>query len=407
MIPSGRRPRTLPPLRSALALALTPALASAWLLAACARPSPPQSASAPGAAAPAQTPPAPPIGELVARLSEPGGDFNSDNLISNESSYLHVMGALRALGVRGGAYVGVGPDQNFSYIAEIRPTVAFIIDIRRDNLLVHLMYKALFARARNRAEYLALWTGRPVPDDVERWTDRPIDAIAAHFDSLPATPASAAAAHDVVVEGVRRSGVPVSDAEMAYVERVHAAFVQDGLGITFTSRGRMGRPNYPTLRQLVTERDLDGAQAGYLATEERFRFVKDLEARDLVIPVVGNLAGAHALAAIGKLVAERGEKISALYTSNVEQYLMRDGGFVPFAQTVARLPRDERSVIIRSYFGGFGAFGGGHPQSVPGYLSTQVLQTIDAFTAEQARGGFQTYYDVVTKGVVDLRRPRG
>ena len=81
---------------------------------------------------------------LVARISEPGGYFDSDNLISNESSYLHVLGAMRRLGVAGGAYVGVGPDQNFSYIAQVRPRIAFIIDIRRDNLLQHLLFKSLF-----------------------------------------------------------------------------------------------------------------------------------------------------------------------------------------------------------------------------------------------------------------------
>src|SRR5215207_7700196 len=77
---------------------------------------------------------------LVARLSEPGGYFDTDNLISNESSYLHAVGRLRALRGAGptGAYVGVGPDQNFSYIAAARPKVAFIVDIRRDNLLQHL-----------------------------------------------------------------------------------------------------------------------------------------------------------------------------------------------------------------------------------------------------------------------------
>ena len=57
---------------------------------------------------------------LSARISEPGGYFDSDNLISNESSYLHVLGAMRKLGVSGGAYVGVGPDQTFSYMARIR-----------------------------------------------------------------------------------------------------------------------------------------------------------------------------------------------------------------------------------------------------------------------------------------------
>src|SRR5262245_14575437 len=68
-----------------------------------------------------------PFGALVARLSEPGGHFDSDNLISNETSYQHVIGKLRELGVRGGVYVGVGPDQNFTYMAKIRPRAAIMI----------------------------------------------------------------------------------------------------------------------------------------------------------------------------------------------------------------------------------------------------------------------------------------
>ena len=75
----------------------------------------------------------------IAQLSEPGGYFDTDNLISNERSYLHVAPALRNPSLRGGAYVGVGPDQNFSYIAQIRPSIAFIVDLRRDNLLLHLL----------------------------------------------------------------------------------------------------------------------------------------------------------------------------------------------------------------------------------------------------------------------------
>src|SRR5262245_8194151 len=63
----------------------------------------------------------------IARLSEPEGFFDTDNLISNERSYLEVVPALVKGGVSGGAYIGVGPDQNFSYIARIRPAVAYII----------------------------------------------------------------------------------------------------------------------------------------------------------------------------------------------------------------------------------------------------------------------------------------
>ena len=339
--------------------------------------------------APAAAPRARAFADLVARLSEPGGSFDTDNLISNEKSYLHVLGALDRLGVRGGAYVGVGPDQSFSYVARVRPAVAYVVDIRRDNLLQHLMFRALFGRARNRAEYLALWLGRPAPADVAAWNDRPIDAIVAWLDTTGATPASVRAAREIVLAGARASGVPLSASDLATIERFHQQFVDEGLGLQFTSTGRAPRPYYPTLRQLVTERDREGRQASYLAREADFQFVKQLEARDLVIPVVGNLAGSHALTAIGDDVRRRGLRISAFYTSNVEDYLLRDGSFDRFARTVASLPRDRRSVMIRSWFG---VFREPHPDAVDGYGSVQLLQRMDDFVA--AASTYETYRDV-------------
>lgn len=333
--------------------------------------------------------------ELIAALSEPGGYFDTDNLISNERSYLHVVGALERLGVRGGAYIGVGPDQNFSYIARVRPSVAFMIDIRRDNLLQHLMFKALFEQARNRAEFLHLLLGRPVPRNIERWDARPVDALIAWIDDTPATEASARAAREAVVAGVRRSGIALTADDLATIRSFHGEFIDAGLGLRFTSTGRAPRWYYPTLRELLAERDLAGRQMSYLASEDDFRFVKELQRRNLVIPVVGDLAGAHALAAIGRWVREHGERISALYASNVEDYLMRDGSFAAYASTVTTLPRDERSVIIRSYFGR--GYGRSLPHSVAGYYSTQLLQRMDSFVAAIAGGGYQGYFDLVSR----------
>ena len=90
-------------------------------------------------------PPQASFASRIEQLSEPEGEFDTDNLISNEQAYLDVIPALRAAGTSGGAYIGVGPDQNFSYIASVRPAIAFIVDRRRDNLLLHLLFKALFA----------------------------------------------------------------------------------------------------------------------------------------------------------------------------------------------------------------------------------------------------------------------
>jgi hypothetical protein len=337
---------------------------------------------------------------LIAQLSESGGYFDSDNLMSNEASYLHVLGRMRTLGVTGGAYLGVGPDQNFSYIAQVRPRIAFIIDIRRDNLLQQLLFKAAFTRGRSRAEYLALLFGRAAPAEPQRWEASTIEDLVAWVDSTPPSPGAAAAAQTAILSTVRAFEVPLDERDLETIARFHRTFIDAGLDLRYTSHNRPPRAYYPTYRQLLLERDLTGKQGSYLASEADYRFLKSLQERHLVIPVVGDLGGEHAVAAIGRLIAERGEKVSAFYTSNVEQYLMRDGvSFDRFAANVRRLPRDQRSVIIRSYFGG--GFYRQHPNAVPGYYSTQLLQTLDSFVAEHEVGGYQTYRDVVTKHVLE------
>lgn len=332
----------------------------------------------------------------VARLSEEPGYFDSDNLISNETSYLHAVSKLRAVGVSGGAYIGVGPDQSFSYIAEVRPTIAYLIDIRRDNLLMHLMFKALFERSRNRLEYLCRWLGRPVPPDAAEWRDRPIEEIIAHVDSLPVDPSGATAETNALLAAVTRYGVPLSNADSLTIRRFHEEFTRHGLNIRFTSAGRAPRTHYPTLRQLILERDLGGAQANYLTSRARWEFLRELQARNRVIPVVGDLAGSRAFPSISRDIAARGERVSALYVSNVENYLWRDGRFASFARTAASLPRDSHSVIIRSVFGtGFGQY---HPLNNPGHVSTQLVQTLEDFAQRQRSNGWASYWDLVTMG---------
>jgi hypothetical protein len=343
-----------------------------------------------------QSSPAPgtsPLASLVERLSEPNGEFDTDNLISNESSYLHVMPALEQGGVTGGVYIGVGPDQNFSYIARIRPASAFIIDIRRDNLLLHLLFKAIFAVSRNRMEYLSVLTGRPAPDRLDSWRDASIEKIVAYLDvTEPASSAWNGADLDRLHASIRGTGIPVSAADVATIDRFRREFVRSGLGLQFQSTGRPARDYYPTYRDLLLETDRRGRRLCFLASEDDFQFVKALEARDAVVPVVGNLSGPHALSAIGQEIAKRGEKVSAFYVSNVENYLFRDGSFQRFMDNVKKLPRSDKSVIIRSLFGGMSL-----PESVPGYYSTSATQTINEFVANCGTTRCRGYYDLLKK----------
>jgi hypothetical protein len=285
----------------------------------------------------------------VERLSEEGGDFDTDNLISNERSYLDVVPALKAAGVSGGAYIGVGPDQNFSYIAQIRPAIAFIVDIRRDNLLLHLLFKALFTSAQNRAEYVSLLTGRPAPSQLDTWRDASLERIVAYIDEARpianAGPRLDRRLHDTIAA----FGVPLSTADFDTIQRFHHTFVDAGLSLKFESRGRPPRSAYPTLRDLLLATDHAGRSWNYLASERDFQFVRSLQTQDLVIPVVGDLGGQHALAAVADLMIARGDRLSAFYVSNVETYLYGDKS-TQFVKNVNRLPRDAHSVIIRSTF---------------------------------------------------------
>ncbi|HUK35133.1 MAG TPA: hypothetical protein VLV86_14535 [Vicinamibacterales bacterium] len=330
---------------------------------------------------------------LSEQLSEPNGEFDTDNLISNESSYLHVVPALEQGGVSGGVYIGVGPDQNFSYIARIRPTSAFIIDIRRDNLLLHLLFKALFGASRNRVEYLSVLTGRVAPERLDTWRDASIQKIVTSVDEAkPLSPAGLSALEERLRDAIRKTGVNLSDRDLTTIDRFHGQFIRDGLSLQFQSTGRPARDYYPTYRELLLETDGRGRQLCYLASEDDFQFVKGLEARDLIVPVVGNLAGPHALAAIGQEIARRGEKVSAFYISNIENYLFRDGSFSRYVDNVKKLPHTDKSVIIRSLFGGYQL-----PESVPGYYSTSAIQAINDFLANCGAARCRGYYDLLKK----------
>ena len=92
---------------------------------------------------------------LATELSEADGVFRSDNLVSNELYMQRVVPDLTRTVKPGRVYMGVGPEQNFTYIAATRPSMAFIIDVRRGNMHLHLMYKALFELSTDRADFVS------------------------------------------------------------------------------------------------------------------------------------------------------------------------------------------------------------------------------------------------------------
>src|SRR5262245_33007769 len=105
---------------------------------------------------------------LSDEFSEPNGYFRSDNLLSNEMWFQYVIPELVQKTSPGGAYMGVGPEQNFTYIAAVKPKIAFITDIRRGNLHAQLMYKALFELSADRADFVSRLFSRKRPEGLSR-----------------------------------------------------------------------------------------------------------------------------------------------------------------------------------------------------------------------------------------------
>lgn len=337
---------------------------------------------------------------LVQRLSGPGVRFNTDNLVSNERSYLHVIGEIEERGVRGGAFIGVGPDQSFSYIATLRPEVAIMLDIRRDNLLQHLLYKAIFEVSPSRVEFLAHLFGKPAPADASEWIGRGIGDALAYVENTPTDDLLVEQRHGWIAERVQAYGVPLNDQDVATIQRFHQEFIDHGSGLKYTTYDRAPRSVDPTYRQLALETDLQGREMSFLATTERYAIVRDMERQNRVIPVVGDLAGDHAMREIGRYLEEIQLPVSVLYASNVEFLLWERETLGEFVENVAALPRAPDALLIRSIMGRPGRI---HPHNVRGYYSTQSLQTLENLVDAHRAGEYRSYRELVTRHAIDPR----
>lgn len=353
------------------------------------------------AAAPPARAPDPSFAATIAALSEPGGVFFSDNLVSNETSYLHVVPALERLVAPGGAYLGVGPEQNFSYIARTRPAVAFIVDIRRDNLLLHLLLKATFEGAATRLEYLCLLYARPCPADPAPWRHRPLAELVRYIDGQALDTTFRRTSEAGLLGLVAGFGVPLTPDDVATIRRLHDEFVTDGLDLRFSAFGRRPMMNFPTIRQLYLERDLAGRERSFLADDDGYQVVRQLQLTDRIIPVVGDLAGTTAVAAVGRWLAERRIPVGLFYLSNVEFYLLRGGTFDRFVANLRQLPTGPTSLLTRSYFAV--QTGMPHPDQQGDHLSVPLLQYVDRFfEVVGADPADLTYWRLMTEGMIPL-----
>ena len=331
---------------------------------------------------------------LVEDFSEPTGFFRSDNLVSNEDAFQEVIADLEQTVKRGGVYVGVGPDQNFTYLAALQPGLAFITDIRRGNLQLHLMYKALFELSADRADFVSRLFGRPRPIGLGPVSSAE-DLFAAYAMVLPSRDLYEENRAAVLTQLREHHGFPIDEEDEAGIVRVMQAFFSGGPGLSYATGGAM-RARYPSFQDLQMTSDGRGRNRSYLGSEEAFRVVKAMSHHNLIVPIVGNFAGPKALRSVGRFVRGRGAAVTAFYVSNVEQYLFQDRIWPDFARNLASLPMDATSTIIRACFT--------RCQFTGGTRSVTLLDPMLPLVRDAEAGRVPTYSDVLSRGRPIARR---
>ena len=318
--------------------------------------------------------------KVFSTMSENGGSFPSENFISNERTYQHPIPYLQHIVRPGDVYLGVGPEQNFTYIANLKPGFVVIFDIRRQNALAHLMYKALFELSPTRAEFASRLFSRRLPDSVTSKANLTPEELFAALERAPSSDSLFERNLSAVNDRLTKThGFALDSADLRSIRHVYVTFFEAGTDINYSYRpGLSGiSPVYPRLGELQSLTNTDGDRMAFLADDRRYELVRSMELRNLIVPVVGDFAGPKAIRAVGAWLKEHKANVGAFYLSNVEQYLFRSPyDAAHFYENVATLPTDTTSMFIRSVppQGPLVSMNAG-PLAAQTYYSVQVLDS--------------------------------
>ena len=300
---------------------------------------------------------------FVTEFSEPNGPYPYENYVGNEVMLQRVIPAVRKQTKLGGVYVGVGPEQNFTYALALEAKMAFVLDIRRQNMLLLMLYKALFEMTDNRADFVSQLFSRKRPPNLDAKTN--VSALLSAYKFVQPDAKYQQETVKAIKSVLVKHGFTLSNEDLQTIDRVHAVFYRAGPSIDYTFEATQLPPRppagFPSFERMMIATDGDcgspclvsysappapGRSWSFLATEDNFQYVRTMQRKNLFIPLVGDFAGPSTIRKIGKYVKDHGATVSAFYASNVEYYL-DDKQQQAFYANVLALPVDSSSVFVR------------------------------------------------------------
>jgi hypothetical protein len=300
---------------------------------------------------------------FVTEFSEPNGPYPYENYVGNEVMLQRVIPAARKQIKPGGVYIGVGPEQNFTYAVALEAKMAFVLDIRRQNMLELLLYKALFEMTDNRADFMSQLFSRKRPSNLDAKTS--VSAMLAAYKAVQPDEKYQQENLKTIKSVLAKHGFTLSPEDLRTIDRVHAVFYRAGPSIDYTFEATQLPPRpaagFPSFERMMIATDGDcgspcltsyslppapGRNWSFLATEENFQYIRSMQRRNLFIPLVGDFAGPGTIRKIGQYLKEHSASVSAFYASNVEYYLDDEQQRTFYANVLA-LPTDSSSVFLR------------------------------------------------------------
>lgn len=330
---------------------------------------------------------------IFTEFSENNGFFRSDNFVSNETTFQYVIKDLKKT-KPGGVYLGVGPDQNFTYIVALQPRLAVIFDIRRQNAMQHLMYKALIETSQDRAEFLSRLFSRKRPSGIS--ADSTSEALFNAYDGVePNKQLFEQTLQEIKNQLEDTHKFKLSAEDEGSIEYVLRAFFSGGPDLTYNGigGGNFGRGRMPTYGEIMQSTDAEGTNLSYMGSEENFKSLQNLEKKNLIVPVVGDFAGPKAIKSVAQYLKDHDAFVTAFYLSNVEQYLFQqDDDWSRFYKNVGTLPLDSSAMFIRSVFNGLAST---YQPSSYALRSASVLSSIPDLLKSFEDGKITEYFHVI------------
>jgi len=283
---------------------------------------------------------------LITDLSEPEAPFPYENFVSNEISYQSVLPELTRKTKPGGVYLGVAAEQNFTYIAALQPKVAFVVDIRRQNMIELLMYKALFDLSPDRADFVSKLFSRKRPSGLA--VNPEAQSMFQAFEAVPPDPELCSQTLQAIKDDLTgRHQFKLSVTDLQKIDFMLNVFLQGGprMDYNYSNASPAAAAGSPSYSALMAATDGRGENWAYLQTEDRYRLVRDMQQKNLIVPLVGDFAGPKAMQAIAKYLKDHTATVSVFYISNVEDYLQ--SSWTGWKANLAALPTTESSTFIQ------------------------------------------------------------